>query len=161
MGDNIIQRYLRYHGINPTLHYECDVPDPRSRPSGASGYWLDNLLQHCSDCGLMLKRGGHTTQLTSETPLVQLFPELRSLWIEEGLVCLGDSTIPVMIAGFALRVTIDITFHLVMKSSFITYSELVNSGACQGTAQLFTKSSTSIPIRKYTCESGHCSMTHV
>ena len=90
LGDDIIQRYLRYHGINPTLHFACDVPDPRSRPAGASGYWLDNLLQHCSDCGLMLKRGGHSTALTSETQLVEFLPALRPFWIEEGLTCLGD-----------------------------------------------------------------------
>ena len=95
LGDSIICRYLRYHGIHPTLHYECTVPDPSSRPSGASGYWLDNLLQQCHNTGLILRRGGYTTALTSETQLVQRYPEHRDFWIREGLLTLGDLYDPV------------------------------------------------------------------
>ena len=90
LGDNIIFRYLRYFGLNPTLHFECTVPDPSSRSSGASGYWLDNLLQHFHTCDLILKRGGYTSHATSESQLVDLFPAHREYWITEGLVTLGD-----------------------------------------------------------------------
>lgn len=90
LGDNIIHRYLRFHGIHPTLAYECTVPNPKARPKGASGYWLDNLLQHCHGAGLVLRRGGLSTSKTSETQLVDLYPEHREAFIRDGLVCLGD-----------------------------------------------------------------------
>ena len=90
LGDSLILRYLRYFGINPTLHYDCTVPPPSSRIGSASGYWLDNLLQHCHDCDLILRRGGNTFDLTSEAQLVDLYPEYSSYWIKNGLGCLGD-----------------------------------------------------------------------
>lgn len=95
LGDSIIHRYLRYHGVHPTLHNACTVPDPSARPGGASGYWLDNLLQHCNTCGLVLQRGGHHSNLSSETQLVNLLPSHRAYWIEEGLACLGDLYDPI------------------------------------------------------------------
>ena len=95
LGDTIILRYLLGHGISPTFHHECTVPPPSTRHTSASNYWLDNLLQHCHESKLLLRRSGHPTTHSSETPLVQLLPLHSKFWIRNGLACLGDLVDPI------------------------------------------------------------------
>ena len=95
LGNDIIHRYLRGHGVTPSLHHEVTVPDPSARRTRVSGYWLDNLLTHCHKSGLALRRSGPFTDLSSEIPLVTLLPQHRKYWLFNGLACLGDLFDPI------------------------------------------------------------------
>ena len=127
LGDSIIHRYLRYHGIQPTLQYSITVPDPTARPPGAAGYWLDNLLQHNHACGLVLRRGGRSPASTSEQQLVQLLPDHRSLWIKEGLVCLGDLYDPIQHTWITVPGNHSYTLPTIQS---ITFHHLLRVGQC-------------------------------